>query len=336
MTVHGVFWEKGNGKWDGLTTKYWDKTHFYGPNKTIKFDLSPYQYKMLRGGDFYKFCLEKIKQADNFKFIAEKVLKLEELDQANLFTNTARYSSNHIFDSRINPAFYDSFDEIKTNWQHFKGWFVQFEKAILDPEIFTMMDFRDTYQDTTSFMYVLPEDTKKALFEYTFFSPKLVEEKVYNEKIQEYLNEHFKGINFEVIETENGRIPMSNFDFSATSSDKITKIGTAGGWVKASSGYAFNNTQKKVQLILKNIKKGKHPQNNLFKSKYNFYDRIFNDLLFEKNELGPQIFEEMYSGNKIQTIFKFLDEETSYLQELKIMNSFSSSPFIKAFIRQYA
>ncbi len=91
--------------------------------------------------------------------------------------------------------------------------------------------------------------------------------------------------------------------------------------------------EKKVASIIFNIKNGLDYSKFLFIKKYKFYDKIFLKVLNDENGKGEWIFEQLYSKNSIRTILKFLDEETSVLEELKIMKSLFSFAFIKAFFK---
>ena len=130
-----------------------------------------------------------------------------------------------------------------------------------------------------------------------------------------------------------GAIPMSTFPFSDYNTENITKIGTAGGWVKASTGYAFKHTELKVGTIIENIKRDKHPSSNLFKKKYRFYDKVFLSVLKDENDKGEWLFEQFYNKNDVTSMFRFLDETSSFKEELKIMWSLLSWRFVKAFFK---
>ena len=52
------------------------------------------------------------------------------------------------------------------------------------------------------------------------------------------------------------------YPFYKESTKNITKIGTAGGWVKPSTGYSFKSCEKYSLKILKNIKKEKNWNNS--------------------------------------------------------------------------
>lgn len=67
----------------------------------------------------------------------------------------------------------------------------------------------------------------------------------YDELLEQYLRKVLLLKEWQVLETEKGVIPMTDYPFEKENSAYLTKIGTAGGWVKASSGYSFKNTEKK-------------------------------------------------------------------------------------------
>jgi lycopene beta-cyclase len=327
------FWEKGKGQWDSIITKSWDKSRFISSEVNIQLNLEPYKYKMLRSLDFYNTAKSELSKLDNFQFIEDKI---ERIDEASMFAYGEKesYGAIHIFDSRITSE-YVEYPKYTKIFQHFKGWVIETEKPQFDPSEFTMMDFRLKYKESTSFTYVLPISPTKALVEFTFFTEFLTEEKVYDEFLENYIKNILKINNFKITETEKGVIPMTDFPFHKESSPKITKIGSAGSWIKGSTGYSFKHTEKKVALIIENIKAGKELSSGLLTKRFRLYDAIFLDVLSQKNEMGELIFSNFYSKNSIVEIFKYLDEETSTSEELKIMRSLYHPQFIKSFFRKF-
>lgn len=326
------FWEKGKGQWDSIVTKSWDKGRFISSEKNIELNLEPYKYKMLRSLDFYNTAKSELSKLDNFHFIEDEI---ERIDEASMFAfgKKESYGAIHIFDSRITSEYIED-PKYTTLFQHFKGWVIETEKPQFDPSEFTMMDFRLKYKESTSFTYVLPISPTKALVEFTFFTPFITEEKVYDEYLENYIKNILKINNFKITETEKGVIPMTDFPFHKENTPKITKIGSAGSWIKGSTGYSFKDTEKKVALIIENFKAGKDLSEGLLTKRFRLYDAIFIDVLSQKNEMGELIFSNFYSKNSIVDIFKYLDEETSISEELKIMLSLYHPQFIKSFFRK--
>jgi lycopene beta-cyclase len=328
------YWEKGSGRYDHLLYKSWERGLFLSSTAQIELNLKPYRYKMLRSGDFYAYAKQKIESASNFTRIQAEVLHLKEGENVQVETGIGVFSARHVFDSRIDPAFATDKKSTKI-LQHFKGWMIESEAPVFHPEQFVMMDYRLRKAGTSSFIYVLPSTPHRALVEFTLFTPDLIQEEEYDEILKKYMSA-IPGIgNYTITETEMGIIPMSDYPFHKHHTQRITKIGTAGGWVKPSSGYSFYNGKKYAERIVAAIKSGQSPSFTLTKPRFRFYDRIFLDVLFHQNERGEEIFTSMYSKNKVTDIFRFLDEETSLAEELRIINRFPHAPFLRAVMNRY-
>ena len=326
------FWEKGNGKWDHLISKQWNEGKFVSSELSKDLELAPYSYKMLRSLDFYNYVKAELKNSEDIIFIKDKITKIDQVTRTAI-GETDNYTATHFFDSRP-PTDFKNDEKSSVIYQHFKGITIKTDKDHFDPEIFTMMDYRIKHKESTCFTYILPLSRNKALVEFTFFTPFLTEETVYDIKLEEYITTILKIKDYEIIESEKGVIPMTDYPFHKFNTKYLTRIGTAGGWVKASSGYSFKNTEIKVDKLIDNIKTGLKPSTNLFSKKFQKYDAIFLDVLEKRNDLGESLFTKFYTKNTIQEIFKFLDEETSFSEELKIMLSLYHPQFLKSFFNK--
>ena len=329
------YWEKGDGKWDAITYKVWNKGVFRTADQSKQLEIAPYRYKMIKGIDFYNYCKEIIQKSKNIEWAFEEVvdLKLDKVAEVN--TNSEKYIASHVFDSRIGEEFSENCNHKIKVLQHFKGWVIETKANVFDDSEFTMMDFRVQYKNQTGFIYILPFSQKTALIEFTLFTPWLIEGKEYDEVIRDFVDSQLKIKNYDVVDEEHGIIPMTNFPFHKKNSALLTKIGTAGSWVKPSSGYSFKNAHRYSLKLISNIKKGKIPSTDLIGGRFRKYDTLFLEILQNKNELGPQIFEDMYVKNKASQIFKFLDEETSLSEDFKIISSFKPAPFRQALSKHW-
>lgn len=333
------FWEKGVGKWDGLLTQSWSQGDFFYENNHQPLDLLPYRYKMLRGLDFYRFAKRELAAAPNFTWQTEEVVDVVNGEPIRIAGKQGNYTADWVFDSRLPKDFTavqpSSSQARRYILQPFKGWVVRTPDDRFDPSRFTMMDYRLRWQDTTSFTYVLPMSKREALVEFTLFTPTLPPEGAYDEMLHQYFDKILKIKDFEIVETEFGIIPMTDFPFEKYSEGKYVRIGTAGGWVKPSSGYSFKNCERNAQKIVDNLKAGSPANTGLFSSKFRFYDSVFLGVLQAQNELGPSLFNGMYAKNEIQKIFAFLDNETSLAEDLGIISSFPKRPFLRSFFSQF-
>jgi lycopene beta-cyclase len=66
------------------------------------------------------------------------------------------------------------------------------------------------------------------------------------------------------------------------------------------------------------------------KDKFWFYDMLFIDVLFKNNELGSIIFSSLFQKGNPVLIFNFLDEETSLLEDFRVMLKCPTVPFMRA------
>ncbi|HSP12568.1 MAG TPA: lycopene cyclase family protein [Salegentibacter sp.] len=326
------FWEKAEGKWENLVSKSWKDGRFITSELNKRLDLEPYRYKMIKAEDFYRETLSELQSSPDIYLIRDEISEIDPVTRKAI-GQLDNYTATHFFDSRVNPEYLEE-GKHTLIYQHFKGWEIETSEPVFSPEEFTMMDYRLKYKDATAFTYVLPVSETKALVEYTFFTPFLTEESVYDEMLKRYLKEFLKVKDFRIISTETGIIPMTDFPFEAENTSKITKIGTGGGWVKASTGYSFKNTEKMVDTIIDNIKSGKLPGENLISKKFKRYDGIFLDVLAHNNQKGEDIFTKFYTKNTPEEIFSYLDQETVFSEDLKIMMSLYSFDFIKSFFRK--
>ena len=195
------------------------------------------------------------------------------------------------------------------------------------------MDFNIPQNGNTRFMYVLPIDKNMALFEYTLFSKDLLERSEYEVAIKDYLKEK-KVTEFEILEKENGVIPMTSFKFQELNSNNILNIGTAGGWTKASTGYTFYNTSKKTKELISFLKE--EDDFSVFSKRKNIgFTIYFLDVLAKNNEKGSALFASIFKKVDVKTILKFLGEESNLREDLKIISSVSPLPFILSIFKRF-
>ena len=329
------YWEEGEGEWDELLTKKWPKVLFGSKDFTETLDISPYSYKMIRSEKFYHKLWRSISLKSNITFVEDSVKSYSEIDnRVKVVTNKSTYFGLKLLNSIPDKKVYETQQKYPVLQQHFVGWFVKTKTDCFDNSIATFMDFNIPQNDNTRFMYVLPIDKNIALFEYTLFSKDLLEHSKYEEAIKDYLKEK-KVTDFEILEKENGAIPMTSFKFEELNSKSILNIGTAGGWTKASTGYTFYNTSKKTKDLVSFLKKKDDLSVFAKRTKYWFYDLLLLDVLANNNEKGSSVFASIFKKVNVKIILKFLGEESSLREDLKIITSVSPKPFILSIVKRF-
>ena len=327
------FWEMGEGLFESIVYRKWQKLWFSGEQFSRELDIAPYHYKMIRGIDFYEFCLDEIRKQPNFEIRFGKVDHVFSSDiTTGIMTEGKPLHCEYVFNSIL---FEKPELTPKQYWllQHFKGWVIETPEKRFEVDRATMMDFGTNQQEHTAFCYVLPFSPTRALVEYTVFSPELLPEDQYNRELERYLLEVLKIPSYTITEEEFGVIPMTNFRFSP-SQNKIINIGTAGGQTKASSGYTFNFIQKHSRELVSRLVSTGHPSIANTPMRFSFYDSVLLHILFHKTLKGKTIFTDLFQRNPVTRVLKFLDNETSLPEEIRLISTLPTWPFAKAAIRQ--
>ncbi len=269
------FWESGVGEWDDLLDAKWSKIHLKDKKFERHFDINPYLYKTIRSASLYSFIWKELETKKNISFIQDDVLNINHRTEfASVLGNKGEYLGDKLFNSILFDKRYNQQHKYPVLQQHFIGWFIETKTDSFDNETVTFMDFSVKQKKKTRFMYVLPFSKKKALFEYTLFSHKLLSKDEYEEEIKLYLQE--KGIdNYTINEVEQGAIPMTSYRFWKQNSSHVLYIGTAGGWTKASTGYTFSSANKKTKELVEFLKSNSKLKKFRQKNRFWFYDLLF-------------------------------------------------------------
>ena len=80
------------------------------------------------------------------------------------------------------------------------------------------------------------------------------------------------------------------------------------------------------------LKKGKPRFDNIAfqQKKVNLYDAVLLNVLHHQKMSGDEIFKSIFSKNKTETVLRFLDNESSIVEDVKIMNSVPTNIFLPA------
>jgi lycopene beta-cyclase len=331
------FWEKQQGFFENLVYKKWYQLLFKTTGESLSLVMNDYEYKMVRGIDFYESCFNtiNIKKNIDIQFGQISFEQTEnQLAKIKLDNNIIAVDNNTIiFNSIHNPP-----PKEKGKFyllQHFKGWIIETPENFFDKSHATLMDFRVAQEHGTSFVYVLPLSSTRALIEYTLFSENLLPAGDYHSALKNYIHQFLALRNYKIIEEEFGIIPMTNANFSFFKNG-MYHIGTAGGQTKASTGYTFKFIQKQSDEIVQQlISKRKLSANTQIRKRFLFYDSTLLHILSRKLLEGKTIFSILFKRNQAQTIFKFLDNETSVKEEIKLLNTLPKKIFIKAGFKEF-
>ncbi|TKK71558.1 lycopene cyclase [Ilyomonas limi] len=328
------FWETSPGLFEDIVHHRWQQLDFYSNTFSARFDIDPYTYKMIRGIDFYNYVLQRANHFTNVSFVQEEVINSRnESEIATVNTINHTYTADYVFNSIIfQPTLLQTPGSLL---QHFKGWIVETPMPTFNDRVATFMDFRIKEKPSNTFVYVLPVSNNKALVEYTVFSPALLNKEDYDVGLQQYIQQFLNLSSYKILDEEFGVIPMSTYSFSK-GEGSIVNIGTAGGQTKSSSGFTFQFIQKHAAAIVQALMQAQTPHVNesLFDKRFRLYDDTLLNILYYQKSYASTIFSDLFKKNKPQQVLKFLDNETTVTEELKIMITLPKILFLPAALRQ--
>jgi lycopene beta-cyclase len=330
------FWSDRPTPYDHLTYHSWDRIQFIGEGFQRVYDLAPYRYHMIRGIDFYRAMHSTLSNIPEVEFVRGSVEKIEdEPNGAQVISSEGAYLGKWVFNSLVNRSDFTSGPPgYHYLMQHFKGWEIETPVDSFNPEVATLFDFRTPQKGSMRFFYILPFSKRRALIEYTLFSPRLLKGQEYDRALAEYIEKVLGVANYRIESTETGVIPMTDRPFPRRLGKRVMAIGTRGGLVKPSSGYAFLRMQQDSAAIVRAISETGQPFGvRPSPWRYRLFDSIMLQVMYREGDRMKSIFTSLFKNNPIQRIFRFLDEEAPLPENLQLLASLPTAPFLKALIR---
>lgn len=321
------FWEDQAGPFESIVCKKWLNIEVLKGSMQRLLPTTPFEYKMIQGIDFYQHISAFAQGFDNVEWVASKILSIDAAHGgARVLWEGGAANAEYVFSS-ING------ERIQSKlWQHFRGIVVEFDTPVFDKTVARLMDFNVPQMDATAFMYLLPMTDKKALVEYTLFSPTILEMAEYNHVLNAYMEAHYKGQAYTIVHTEQGAIPMTTKKMTSTIINVIS-IGTMGDAVKASTGYAFQFIQQQTQQLVEQLKSNQSLDASVHYTRHQFYDAVLLYILEHKKMAGDEIFARIFKKNKAATVFKFLSNTSNLMEDIRIMLSLPTPIFLPAAVK---
>lgn len=326
------FWEIKPGLFESCVVQEWEHLKLASKEWSGIVNTHPYKYKMIQSDEFYKFCWAKIKEFSNVEVVLDTIKSIGLDGKVECEKNN--YNGNIVF----NSALFHIPQNAKRHHllQHFKGWYVDFEYPLLDSKIATLMDFDIDQAGDCRFVYVLPLSKTKALVEFTVFSKSLLQEDHYDHAILKYMNEKFPNQKYSIENIEFGVIPMTNAAIDSFDNGcAVISIGTAGYASKASTGYTFSFIQRQCRQIIKYLEN--KPNNKLVLKpslKFQFYDAVLLNVIATNKYQGWKIFSRLFKRLPAPLVLKFLNEQTTFFEDLRIITSVNVWQFTKAAVEE--
>lgn len=328
------FWTKSRPPFPEIIHSSWQKFEFGDPKGNFEQPMGSYSYHMIKSLDFYTHILDFVKRFPQVEFLESEIEHFgEDGHGAFVICNQQKIIGEWIFNSGIPFIEQEGRYFLK---QHFRGLWIKSKVPIFEPDSIVLMDFDVAQLDSPCFMYLLPSSDSSALVEFTSFSKNEFKPDVYFDQIKKYLEKRYPGHEFEILEEEAGVIPMTDTIYRPSLGTRILNIGTPGGAVKPTTGYAFLNIQKQVSKLVGFLENpSKRLDLSLKRGRFAFYDKLLLHLLENQGDQAWKIFSELFRNSPSALIFKFLEEKTNLFEEAKIFSRLPIWLFLRALYAVY-
>lgn len=322
------FWQAGPGALDDTAHRSWDRVELVtadGRARTL--DLAPLRYLMVRSADFYALAEDAATRLGAVRVRAAADQVADGVVRAGGVTLRPRW----IVDSR--PAA----PRRRPNTallQHFRGWTVRFPRDVLDPALPVLMDFSVRQPARgVAFGYVLPSTPRRALVEYTEFSPARLPDAGYDDALRRYLRDRFgaAGRDVRIEAVEDGAIPMTDAVHARRAGRARYRIGTAGGATRGSTGYTFAAMQRQAAVMAAAILDGRDPvPPPPYPARHRWMDAVLLRALDRGRPPGPHLLASIFERNPPERVLRFLDGTTRPAEELRLMATTPLAPMARA------
>jgi lycopene beta-cyclase len=327
------YWSKSPQPFDAIAKRSFKKIGINHPGQQTIFDLKRYQYHILQRDDFESFVKKHLSQFAEVDWLTAEIENLrEEKDHVVVQTSNGNFQSEYVFSS-----LYSEQDIVERSRlfirQHIKSWVIQTPNNAFNADSMMLLDFNTPQHDQMRYMSVIPLSENRATIKFNVFSEKPLEKEEYDNRLRDYIRDYLNLKEYTIEAEEWGAIPMTDHYFATRQGNRIIKIGIAGGCAKASSGYSFKRIQQHTLQLVQLLKDGWPPYVDANSGpRFRLYDQILLNVIVRNAGAGANIFADLFSKNGPEKVFKFLDEDTLLTEDLGIISSLPSFPFLRSLV----
>ncbi|MDQ3550973.1 MAG: lycopene cyclase family protein, partial [Bacteroidota bacterium] len=94
------FWEKENDLFQSIVYKEWDQLFVQDEKQQLSLNIAPYKYKLIRGIDFYNYCLNILQDHPNVEWIQADIQKIfSDAKTTGVIVNDQPVYADYVFNS---------------------------------------------------------------------------------------------------------------------------------------------------------------------------------------------------------------------------------------------
>jgi len=224
--------------------------------------------------------------------------------------------------------------------QSFYGWVVETNFPWQSEAGVTLMDLEVPQDGATQFVYILPYAENRVLVELTRFGTAILKADLAELRLRDYLQAALPNqATYRIVHREHGVIPMAEHAATEPHIAGVVNLGTRNNALKPSTGYAFKTMHQQARDLasymaaqatdnLTPAAKPWKPQPS--HPRYAFLDGLLLHILRRRPHQGKAIFEQLFAGIPLPSVLRFMDEESTWQDDLRMLMHLPWKPFLVA------
>jgi lycopene beta-cyclase len=136
---------------------------------------------------------------------------------------------------------------------------------------------------------------------------------------------------FEVLQVEQGAIPMTDAPFARRVGQRVLRLGAAGGATRPSTGYTFTAAQRQAAAVADALAAGRDPAPpRAYPLRHLAMDAVLLRALDSGRLDGAAFFTDLFDRHPVERVLRFLDGASSPREELAVMATAPRAPMLRA------
>ena len=327
------YWATESAQLTYLCKSDWKKVLVGTTDKRVIVDCDKTPYQSIHSDAFYQSALRKISKNKRIDlFLGESaglIHKKNNFWQVNIQNTLVR--APQVIDTRPPKRLNE---DTPILWQSFSGVEVKCSQDVFDDKIATLMDFNEATSSEIGFLYLLPYSPTCALIEATVFGKRAMSQSELAVMLDRLVKKSVGSVAYEITYREHFVIPMGLSEHVPHSDTSYVTVGLESGGARASTGYVFQRIQRWADKAVSDIKtggpvSGHKPDAWMIRK----MDKIFLRVLERYPERGPEIFTRLFSMRDPRSVIRFMNDEPTFMDSVRIMCVLPSGIFVKELIR---
>ena len=311
----------------GAETLTWGRLAVHAAGHTHLLDPAPYTYRLVTGRDLLRVADALAATAPGFARATAAVLAIDDgQGPGNVALHGGRVlRADWVFDSRPPAAARPG--EVA---MRFLGQEIAASRPVFDPTIATFMDFRAGTAGRVRFGYTLPLSPTHALVEIAEFADPTLDDGPDAAALERYLTQTYPATDWRTLRQEHGELPLRPPP-RQRGSGRVLPVGLPGGLLKPSTGYAFSRIVRDTAAITGSLVCHGHPfALPVRRARHRLLDQVLLQVVRDEPERIEAAFARMFTGNPTRRVLRFLDEDTSTGEEIRLAATLPMGAFLRA------